>query len=172
MITLFQFSSKAPLLKTNLFTIPNESHITDSFFLSPLTYNEIIITANNLSNSSAIESEGINNEIIIIANNLSNSSAIVRDGINPISIKNIICIANQLMYIFNMSFAKGVFPKLLKNAVIKPFLKSGSITEPSNYRPISILKFFSKLLEKLFYNRLTAFVNDKSILHPYVLISS
>ena len=56
---------------------------------------------------------------------------------------------------------------MLKNAVITPVSKSGSITEPSNYRPISILTFFSKLLEKLFYNRLTAFVNDKSILHPH-----
>ena len=40
-----------------------------------------------------------------------------------------------------MSFAEGVFPKLLKNAVITPLLKSGFITEPSNYRPISILTF-------------------------------
>ena len=108
------------------------------------------------------------NEIIITANNLPNSSAIGCDGINPILIKNnFTCIANQLIYISNMGFAKGVFPKLLKNALITPVLQSGSITEPSNYRPLSMLTFFSKLLEKLFYNRLTAFVNDKSILHSH-----
>ena len=74
---------QAPLPKENLFTILNESHITDSFFLSPMTNNEIIIAANNLSNSSAI---GCN-------------------GTNPILIQNnITCIANRLMYIFNMSF--------------------------------------------------------------------
>ena len=42
-----------------------------------------------------------------------------------------------------MSFAKGVFPKLLRNAVITLVLISGSITEPSNYRPLSILTYFS-----------------------------
>ena len=44
---------------------------------------------------------------------------------------NITCIANQLMY-NNMSVAKGVITKLLKNAVNTPVLKSSS-TEPSNY---------------------------------------
>ena len=55
---------------------------------------------------------------------------------------NITCIANQLMYIFNMSFAKGVFPKLLKNAVITPVLKFGSNTKPNNYHPTSMLQIF------------------------------
>ncbi len=78
-------------------------------------------------------------------------SAIGCDRINLILIKNnIICIANQLMYIFNMSFAKGVFPKLIKNAVITLVLKSGSITEPSNYRPIPILTFFPNYWKSYF----------------------
>ena len=73
---------------------------------------------------------------------MSNLSLIGYDEINPILVKNnITCIVNQLMYIFNMSFAIGIFPKLLKNAVIILVLKSGSFTEPSNYRPISILTF-------------------------------
>ena len=59
---------------------------------------------------------------------------------------------------------KGFFLNC-SNAVITPVLKFSSITESSNYRPI--INIFSKLLEKLFYNRLTAFVNDKSILHPH-----
>ena len=63
------------------------------------------------------------------------------------------------MYIFHMSFASGIFPKLLNNAVIIPILKFGSITELSNYRPISILTFFLSYW-KIFYNRLTVFVND------------
>ena len=41
-----------------------------------------------------------------------------------------------------MSFAKGVFPKLLKNAVITPVLKFGSNTKPNNYHPTSMLQIF------------------------------
>ena len=130
-----------------MFRIPRyKSYIADFLFLSPTTYNEIIITANNFSNLSAIGC----------------------DGINPILIKNnITSFANQLMYIFNISFAKAVFPKLFKNAVFASDIKSGSITEPSNYRPISKLTFFFKLLEKFFYIRRTTFMNDKNILHPH-----
>lgn len=135
---------QAPIPKETLSTIPNELHVADSFFLTPVTYNEIINTMNSLSNSHAIGS----------------------DGINPIIIKdNISCIASHLLYIFNMSFANGVFPKMLKNAIVTPVFKSGTNTDPSNYRPISILTIFSKLLEKLFYTRLIGFVNGKNILH-------
>jgi hypothetical protein len=43
--------------------------------------------------------------------------------------------------------------------------KNGSHSDPSNYRPISILTVFSKLLEKLFYNRLIAFIEKYEVLH-------
>jgi hypothetical protein len=64
-----------------------------------------------------------------------------------------------------LSFAQGVFPDLLKNAIVIPIYKGGSHMDPSNYRPISILTLFSKLLEKLFYNRLLCFINNNNVLH-------
>ena len=57
-----------------------------------------------------------------------------------------------LTYIINMSFIEGVFPSELKLAKVIPILKSGDSTKMSNYRPISILSFFSKIFEKLMYN--------------------
>ena len=41
----------------------------------------------------------------------------------------------------------------------------GLIIDPSNYRPISILTIISKVLEKLFHNRLIFFINKHNILH-------
>ena len=97
---------------------------------------------------------------------LSNFGAVGFDGLNPIIIKdNFDLIINQVLLIFNLSFAQGVFPKLLKTAIVTPIYESGSLINPSNYRPISILTIFSKLLEKLFYNRLLSFINSQNLIH-------
>ena len=37
----------------------------------------------------------------------------------------------------------------------------------SNYRPVSVLPIFSKILERLMYNRLLAFINKHDILYSY-----
>ncbi len=54
----------------------------------------------------------------------------------------------------------------VKNAIIHSVFKSGNNLDPSNYRPISILTIFSKILEKLFYSRLFSFIDKHHILHP------
>ena len=83
---------------------------------------------------------------------LSDSGAVGSDGLNPIIIKdNFDLISNQVQFIFNLLFAQGVFSKLLKTAIVTPIYKSGSLNDPSNYRPISTLTIFSELLQKLFY---------------------
>ena len=78
-----------------------------------------------------------NNEIIICFNELSNSSALSYDRMNPK--KNAVLLANQLCYIFNLSFEKRLYPSRLKNSIVAPIFKSGSRNDPENYRPISIL---------------------------------
>ena len=37
----------------------------------------------------------------------------------------------------------------------------------SNYRPVSVLTVFSKLLERRVYNRLISHINDNKLLHEY-----
>ena len=63
-------------------------------------------------------------------------------------------IVPYLVSIINLSFIKGTFPKLMKLAKILPIFKSGSRSDVNNYRPISLLSVFSKILEKLMHNRL------------------
>jgi hypothetical protein len=46
--------------------------------------------------------------------------------------------------IYNESISTGVVPDILKISRIMPIYKSGDTNEPHNYRPISILYFFSK----------------------------
>ena len=54
----------------------------------------------------------------------------------------------------------------MKNAKVIPLFKTGSKTELSNYRPISLLSCQSKVMEKLIYSRLINYLNKNSILHP------
>ena len=55
--------------------------------------------------------------------------------------------------IFHSSFNEGIFPEQLKVAKVSPIFKVGNIEEIGNYRPISVLPIFSKVLERIMYNR-------------------
>jgi hypothetical protein len=48
----------------------------------------------------------------------------------------------------NESILSGTFPTRLKYAVVKPLLKKGDRKNVANYRPVSLLTSFSKVLEK------------------------
>src|SRR5258706_14004464 len=48
-----------------------------------------------------------------------------------------------------------------------PLFKKGDHTSPGNYRPISLLSVFSKLLEKLVHNRLYGFLHKNNSLYCY-----
>uniref|UniRef100_A0A8C5QWU8 Reverse transcriptase domain-containing protein n=1 Tax=Leptobrachium leishanense TaxID=445787 RepID=A0A8C5QWU8_9ANUR len=73
-----------------------------------------------------------------------------------------------LTHIFNLSLPTGSFPSTFKHALVTPLLKKPSLdpNSPSNYRPVSLLPFTSKLLEKLVFNRLSHFLSSNSLLDP------
>ena len=61
---------------------------------------------------------------------------------------------DPLKYLFEKSTEKGVFPDALKIAKITPFFKGGDPSNVSNYRPISVLPCFPKIVELIMYNSL------------------
>ena len=61
------------------------------------------------------------------------------------------------------SFEYGVFPDNMKVAIC--FFKAGDRSVFSNYRPISLLSQFSKILEKLFNERLDKFIDKFQLLN-------
>ena len=73
-------------------------------------------------------------------------------------------IVNQLANIFNKSFLTGIVPSKLKIAKVIPLYKTKDPALFSNYRPISLLPFFSKILERLMHNRLYNFLTEHNIL--------
>ena len=73
-------------------------------------------------------------------------------------------IVKPLTHVYNLSFVTGIAPSELKKAVVTPIFKSNDKESFSNYRPISVLSCFSKILEKLMYKSVVKFLDKHSIL--------
>ena len=98
-------------------------------------------------------------EIITIVNKLTQKTSTDCNDMNIPFEKNIIHLVVQpFSYICNLSFTTGIFPDEMKIAKIIPIYKTGAKDEFNNYRPISLLPQFSKILEKLFDDRLQQFI--------------
>lgn len=105
-------------------------------------------------------------EVLDLVKSFKNKFSNDNQNLNMDLIKKVIyCIVQPLTYIFNKSFVEGVFPDDMKIAKVLPLHKSGERNLFTNYRPVSILPQFSKILEKLFYIRLEKFVSKCNILN-------
>ena len=100
-------------------------------------------------------------EVATIINSLKNSSPGC-DGIPATIVKRTIHLyIKTLTLIINQAFYNGVFPNELKMAKVIPVYKSGSTMELDNYRPISVLNTF----ERLMYDQLTKFLDKYNVLY-------
>ncbi|KAJ1166727.1 hypothetical protein NDU88_007124 [Pleurodeles waltl] len=77
-------------------------------------------------------------------------------------------IAPELRKIINLSFTSATFPDSWKHAEIQPLLKKPKAdpNDLKNFRPISLLPFPAKVIEKIVNTQLTHFLEDNSILDP------
>ena len=84
-----------------------------------------------------------------------------------INILKIACpfICESLTYLYNLCIDKQFFPSKFKQAKVIPIHKSGDTTNPSNYRPISILSTLSKPLEKHIQKSLYSYLEKNDLLH-------
>ena len=80
------------------------------------------------------------------------------------------CLKNILFHLFKVSIQQGIFPDSLKFAKETPIFKSGDKDKVNNYRPISILPVFSKVLEWIMYNRVYNHLDSKGLLYENNLV--
>ena len=120
----------------------------NNFLITPTTPDEIIKYAKKLKNKSSCDHMGI-------------SSAFIK--------KIILTICIPFSHLVNNSFQEGRVPSQDKLAKVCPIFKAGDKTSTNNYRPISLLPIFSKILEKLMADRIADFLKYFNVLfkHQY-----
>ncbi|CAH2093523.1 unnamed protein product [Euphydryas editha] len=78
---------------------------------------------------------------------------LVKEHISPVLAMLIInCISN------------GIYPDLLKTAIIRPIFKRGSHRDYTNYRPMAILSTINKIFEKVVMKQIGEFLDKHSVL--------
>ena len=76
-------------------------------------------------------------------------------------------IARPLSVLRNRSLAEDSIPLEWKHATVTPVHKSDSRTNPANYRPISVLPVFSKILEREVHKMAYTFLQQHNLLSVY-----
>lgn len=124
-----------------------------------------IVKTNNSPVASFFMSPTTTDEISRLITSLKSDSAPGYDGHTATLIKHIKhCILEPLTHIFNLSLESGCFPSTWKIALVVPIHKDGAKEIPMNYRPISLLSIFSKLLEKVVNARLVDYLEANMLL--------
>ena len=73
-------------------------------------------------------------------------------------------IALPLTLVYNASLVTGVFPDIWKVARVTPIFKSGARGDMNNYRPISVLSMFARIMEKIVHDQLIDYFKEKKML--------
>ena len=95
------------------------------------------------------------------------------DKISTNLLKDILpLIVDALVHLFNLSLTTGYIPDNYKCARVIPIYKLNTYskedtTQFTNYRPISLLSCFSKLLEKLVSSQMFLYLNKYNILYKH-----
>ena len=108
----------------------------------------------------------VEEEVIKIIYKFNQNKSAGHDDIGNFIVKRIAKeISVPLTLIFNTSISTGIVPDELKIAKVIPIYKKDSPEVFSNYRPVSVLPCFSKILERLVFNRCMNYLDTHDILN-------
>jgi len=106
--------------------------------------------------------------LIDIIKSIPSKSSSDLNGISSKLIKHVKSeIATPLSHIFTLSLKNGIFPNALKCSRTVPIYKSGDKALCDNYRPISLVNTFSKLLEKIVAIKLYNHLDLNNLLYEH-----
>ena len=82
----------------------------------------------------------------------------------PVKLLKITVIIVPLCELINHFFDTGIFPDAIKISKVIPIYKAGSSQDVNNYRPISLLSIFSKIMETIIHIRLYNFLEHHKVI--------
>lgn len=152
-------SYETPQMIVNAF-----SKFFESSYLRPIDEEETVILNFDCNVILDTSCEPITEaEILLAGKRLKNNMTSGPDGIPSFLVKDCLRILIQpLQTILNSILKASVFPEVWKIAKVCPIHKGQDRNSVSNYRPISILNNFAKILETILYNRI--YVSTKHII--------
>uniref|UniRef100_A0A1W7R639 Putative tick transposon n=1 Tax=Aedes albopictus TaxID=7160 RepID=A0A1W7R639_AEDAL len=119
-----------------------------------------------LSDRSIFFRPATQSEVINIIGTLDSSKATGVDSFPVSALKQYSAVLSGIICnCFNDSLSSGAYPDFLKKALVYPVFKSGDPTNPTNYRPISVLPTINKVFEKLLSTRLHCFLETTGLLY-------
>lgn len=104
-------------------------------------------------------------DVKTVIKSLKTSKSVGFDDVSASAVK--LCVdslAGPLAEIINMSFSLGKFPSFLKTASVVPVFKRGDLQNIENYRMISVLSVFSKIIERIVAKQMMAFLLKYDVL--------
>ena len=144
----------------------------NSFFsnISISTSEDPVVSSNIIVNAPpkgfVFKSVSVNEEILAVSHFKSQAKG---DDDIPQSViaKALPTIAPYLTKLFNASLLKGIFPSAWKNLRILALKKVPVPSSTSDFRPIALLCFLSKVLEKLAHDQVVNFLDKLKVPDPY-----
>ena len=114
---------------------------------SPKSYNSLTSYLKHRIQHDFVIAHTSEDEILQILNNLDTNKSSGPSSI-PAKLFKLAApiIVLPLCKIINKFFSEGVFPEAIKIAKVIPTLKAGDPLNVNNYRPISLLSIFSKII--------------------------
>jgi hypothetical protein len=139
----YKVSHNVPSVKKD-FTSYLPNHHAQSMFLDPVIPADIITLTKKFKPKTSFGADGVSTKLLT---------------------KTIDIIVDPITHIVNLTLESGIFPTDLKCAKVVPIHKSGDPCLLNNYRPISLLSSFSKIFERIMYNKIMNFLDANDILY-------
>ena len=76
-------------------------------------------------------------------------------------------VAQPLSILFNRSFREGKFAESWKHSNVIPLPKKGDKSEPSNFRPVSLLSGLGKLQERIAFKHIHNYLIENNLIYKY-----
>ena len=161
-----------PLLENGIFVtdFTEKAQLFNDYFILQCT---TIDTGSHIPQDALVTDNMINDFVISdekILNIIRALNPNKAHGWDEISVRMIkfsdVALVNPLKIIFTNCLRRGRFPKIWKYANVVPVHKKNEKNVKGNYRPISLLPIFGKILEKLVYDSLYSHLVSHDLLNP------